>query len=209
MAFIISIFILLMFIFGIYWEVGCIPISLSLNSNLNQFIGNLLGPLLCLWGVSIFGQLIPAINQKTKKKRLLVFALFILSLFSLISSFGWLFIVGMEGRAACPDTPRNRQYAIELTQKWGGLKPLPKSAIIIHTNVTGGAFTRGVSVTFEGKPHEINNWLENSPGTKGLEPEKLENGNLKYDLEAREGAILAEVVVSANRTVVTIRGTWS
>ncbi|MEH1933237.1 MAG: hypothetical protein V7L14_05835 [Nostoc sp.] len=65
----------------------------------------------------------------------------------------------------CSDTPKNKAYAVEVTQDLAKLAPLPKSATHIKTEIKGSAFERTVVVTFEASKIDIEKWLMASQGT--------------------------------------------
>ncbi len=94
------------------------------------------------------------------------------------------------GPILCRETPKNRAYSIEATQKFARLAPLPKSVTNIETEIVGSAFERTFVVIFEAPKDDIKEWLKSSPGTQGIIPKKLANGSLEYSILEGDGGKL-------------------
>ena len=102
----------------------------------------------------------------------------------------------------------DRQSAMEAVQTWGRLAPLPSSATDLTVTVEGSAFTRAFRVSFRAPAADVNRWLAESPGTKGVVPERS-GSTWRYVIQPGGGAQHAEVTVDDRDDSVRIYVYWS
>ena len=107
-------------------------------------------------------------------------------------------------------SPFNRRSAIRATLEWARLAPFPVPYSSLHVEVAGSPFTRQFWVSFTGDPQKIQEWLEASPGTRGLEPlsERDSKGWLVYSIDPAHG-LIAEVHLSPDKRQVMVLAIWS
>lgn len=107
-------------------------------------------------------------------------------------------------------SPLNRRSAIRTTLEWARLAPFPVPASSLNVQVSGSMFTRQFRISFEGEPQKIQEWLDASPGTRGLQPlaEKDSAGWFVYSIDPAHG-LIAEVHLSPGKRQVTVIAVWS
>src|SRR3954465_8590739 len=86
-------------------------------------------------------------------------------------------------------SPLNRRSAIRTTLAWARLAPFPVPVSSLHVRVAGSMFTRQFRISFEGDPKKIQEWIDASPGTRGLQPltERDSAGWFVYSIEPAHG----------------------
>jgi hypothetical protein len=101
-----------------------------------------------------------------------------------------------------------RTSGLQAAQQWARTAPLPNTATNLHVDTRGGLFTREFTIRFHAPPHDVNAWLNESPGTSTAKP--TVNGNIRvYSDEPGGGAMHAEVTVDNDSGAVTIHTFWS
>jgi hypothetical protein len=107
-------------------------------------------------------------------------------------------------------SPLNRPSAIRTTLEWARLAPFPVPSSSLHVEVSGSPFTRQFRISFAGEPQKIQEWIEASPGTRGLQPlsERDSAGWLVYSIEPARG-LIAEVHLSPDKRQVIVIAVWS
>ena len=65
-----------------------------------------------------------------------------------------------------------RRQRFEIPLEWARLAPYPKTARNLSASTSGTVFTRTFIVSFTAPAADIQGWLDASPGTCGLVPEK-------------------------------------
>lgn len=107
-------------------------------------------------------------------------------------------------------SPLNRRSAIQATLEWARLDPFPVPASSLHLRVSGSMFTRQFRISFEGDPQKIQEWIDASPGTRGLQPltERTSAGWYVYSIDPAHG-LIAEVHLSPDKTQVMVIAIWS
>ena len=107
-------------------------------------------------------------------------------------------------------SPLNRRSAIRTTLEWARLAPFPVPHSSLHVEVSGSPLTRQFWISFTGDPQKIQEWLEASPGTRGLQPlsERDSAGWLVYSIDPAHG-LIAEVHLSPDKSQVMVIAIWS
>jgi hypothetical protein len=107
-------------------------------------------------------------------------------------------------------SPLNRRSAIRTTLEWARLAPFPVPTSSLHVQVSGSMFTRQFRISFAGDPQKIQEWLDASPGTRGLQPlsERDSAGWLVYSIDPAHG-LIAEVHLSPDKRQVMVIAVWS
>lgn len=130
----------------------------------------------------------------------------------------WFFIVGLVATLGItwfvqsvfsPDSPANRASAIRCTLEWGRLAPFPTSARELTTTIEGSAFTRSFRVNFVAPPAEIEQWLQQSPGTRSVTPKTPSPGIRNFEITPGGGAVWADVTVDDITHRVAVYVCWS
>jgi len=103
----------------------------------------------------------------------------------------------------------DRRESVRTALLWGRLAPLPASAHGLYIRKTGSPFTRELRISYRAAPEEIQKWLETSPGTRGLRPERPTANLRKFSISPGGGAQYAEVRVDDSLNEVWIRVYWS
>ena len=128
---------------------------------------------------------------------------------------GSVFLVGIWGIAwlgysfFSPNSSRNRASAIDCTLTWGRLAPFPTSAQQFSITTEGGAFTRAFRATFIAPPADIEQWIQQSPGTRSVQPSSPSPGIRHFEIAPGSGAAWAEVTVDDTNHRVSIYVYWS
>jgi hypothetical protein len=108
-----------------------------------------------------------------------------------------------------PNSSRNRASAIRCTLTWGRLAPFPASAQNFTISATGNMFTRGFRSSFTAPAAEIEQWLQQSPGTRDVKPSSPSPGIRHFKIAPGGGAQWAEVRVDDTNHCVSIYVYWS
>ena len=69
--------------------------------------------------------------------------------------------------------------------------------------------TREFVIEFDAPMSEVEEWLEQSPGTRKVPAAPWIDGSYRYEINPGGGAAFAEVIVSPDKTHVLIRTYWS
>ena len=69
------------------------------------------------------------------------------------------------------NSPLNRPSAIRCILEWGRLAPFPESARQFSLSTTGSMFTREFQASFTAPATDIEQWLQQSPGTRDVIPD--------------------------------------
>jgi len=102
----------------------------------------------------------------------------------------------------------NYTSALEATKEWAQLNEFPTSATKPTVATQGNMFTREFTVEFNAPIADINQWLNESPGTKDVAPSI--NGSIRrYDIKPGGGAIRAELELDTDTGHVKIITCWS
>ncbi len=102
----------------------------------------------------------------------------------------------------------DQKEIIRITREWANLAPFPENAKITSVEKLGSSFTREFRVKFTAPKNDIRKWLNNSPGTSTVIPEK--NGDIeKYPIKPAGGAQFAEIVYNTKTNEIYIRVYWS
>ncbi len=107
------------------------------------------------------------------------------------------------------NSPRNQASAIDCTRIWGRLAPFPASAQQLSIDTEGSAFTRAFRSTFIAPPADIEQWLQQSPGTREALPTTPSPGVRHFEIAPGGGAQWAEVTVDDTNHRVSIYVYWS
>ncbi len=99
--------------------------------------------------------------------------------------------------------------ATATTLYWARLSAYPKSADDITIKVEGSAFTRAFRTSFTAPANEIEQWLKDSEGTRGLTPTMPTPHTRHFDITPAGGAIRAEVDVDDSTHRVRVYACWS
>jgi hypothetical protein len=107
-------------------------------------------------------------------------------------------------------SPLNRRSAIRTTLEWARLAPFPVPTSSLRVEVSGSMLTRQFRISFAGDPRKIQEWLDASPGTRGLQPltDRDSAGWLVYSIDPAHG-IIAEVHLSPDKRQVMVLAVWS
>ena len=108
-----------------------------------------------------------------------------------------------------PNSSRNRADAIDCTLTWGRLAPFPASAQSFTISTTGNMFTRGFRSSFTAPAADIEQWLQQSPGTRAVQPSSPSPGLRHFEIAPGGGAVGAEVTVDDTNHRVSIYVYWS
>src|SRR4051794_28571534 len=92
------------------------------------------------------------------------------------------FLVGICGVAWLGYTSRDRASAIDCTLIWGRLAPFPASAGSFTISTTGNMFTRGFRSSFTAPATDIEQWLQQSPGTRDIQPSSPSPGIRQFEI---------------------------
>ena len=98
--------------------------------------------------------------------------------------------------------------ALETTKEWARLSEIPPNATDLKLENLGSSFTREFVVTFKLPTADLERWLEESPGTKGVVP-TLKNGVRKYSIKPGGGSQHAELEFNESEETVRINVYWS
>ena len=108
-----------------------------------------------------------------------------------------------------PNSFLNRPGAMRCIFEWGRLAPFPESAQVSFISATGNMFSRGFRVAFTAPAADIEQWLQQSPGTRDVIPDVPAPGVHHFQIEPGGGAQWAEVSVDDKSHRVSIRVFWS
>ncbi len=109
-----------------------------------------------------------------------------------------------------PESLWNRASTIRCTLEWGRLAPFPASARNLTITTSGSMFTRSFHVSFTAPADEIELWLEQSPGIRGLGPPSYPPGVREFEIRpGGGGAIGGGVSVDDTDHSVSIDVSWS
>lgn len=108
-----------------------------------------------------------------------------------------------------PESPLDQESAIDTTQEWARLADFPPSTRNVQIDTKGSMFSREFIIEFEASPEDIAQWLRDSPGPSAATPERLDDGSLRYPIDAGGGAQFAEVIHWPSVGKVRIRAYWS
>jgi len=139
--------------------------------------------------------------MKTRTKRIL---LLLCGIFILGGGVAWLGYSILS-----PNSSRNRASAIEATLTWGRLAPFPQSAQHLVISTDGGMFSRAFRASFIARAADIEQWLQQSPGTREVSPETPSRGVRYFQIAPGGGAQHAEVTVDDIQHRVSIYVYWS
>lgn len=140
--------------------------------------------------------------MKTRTRRIL---LVLCGVFALgIGGVAWL-----DYTLFSPESSRNRASAIDCTLTWGRLAAFPASAQQFSITVHGSMFTRAFRASFIAPPADIEQWLQQSPGTREALPTTPSPGVRHFEIFPGGGAQHAEVTVDDTRHRVSIHVNWS
>lgn len=121
-----------------------------------------------------------------------------------VAAFVCVVVIGTLGFLAL-----DQQSAIECTLEWGRLAPFPTSAEQFSITTEGNMFTRGFHASFTARPAEIEQWLQQSPGTREVSPTIPATGIRHFQIAPGGGAQRAEVTVDGTTNRVSIYVSWS
>ena len=117
-----------------------------------------------------------------------------------------LFVLGTAGYLYLQNA--NYHSAIEATKEWAQLSDFPSSATNLSVKTQGSMFTREFTVEFNAPIADVEKWLNESPGTKGVTP--AIDGKIRiYDIEPGGGAQHAELELDESTGRVRINTYWS
>ena len=139
-------------------------------------------------------------TTRTRRILLLLTGVFLIGA-SGISGLGYYFL--------SPNSPRNRAATIETILTWGRLAPFPASAQGLSISATGNMFTRGFRCSFNAPAPDIEQWLQQSPGTRTVHPSSPSPGIRHFEIAPGGGAQWAEVTVDDTKHRVSIYVYWS
>ncbi len=108
-----------------------------------------------------------------------------------------------------PYSSRNRSSAIDCTLEWGRLASFPSSAHQLTITTHGNMFTREFRTFFVAPPEDIEEWLQNSPGTREAVMTMPSPGFRRFKITPGGGAEFAEVTVDDIQHQVSIKVYWS
>jgi hypothetical protein len=140
--------------------------------------------------------------MKTRTKRVLILLLGVLAL--AIGGIAWLGYSWFS-----PDSARNRASAIDCILTWGRLAPFPISAQQFSITTHGTMFTRAFSASFIAPAADIEQWLQQSPGTREVVPTTPTPCVRHFQIAPGGGAQHAEVTVDDTKHQVSIYVYWS
>lgn len=106
-------------------------------------------------------------------------------------------------------TPEEKQSAIDCTLEWGRLSPFPDSIAQFSITVEGNMFTRSFRTSFAAQPSDIEQWLQQSPGTREASLTTPSPGIRHFEIKPGGGAQRAEVTVDDTTNRVSIYVAWS
>jgi hypothetical protein len=124
---------------------------------------------------------------------------------AVVGFFG-IFIFVFSGESG---TPLFKQSAISATLKWGRLAPFPSTAEQFSITTEGNMFTRAFRASFTAPPSDIEQWLQQSPGTREVSPTTPSPGIRRFQIVPGGGAQLAEITVDDTKNRVFIYVAWS
>jgi hypothetical protein len=142
---------------------------------------------------------------KTRTKRLFL----IFGLLGGGSVLGALGVSWLAYSVLSPNSARNQASARECTLEWGRLAPFPPSAQQLKIVTRGSPFTREFEVFFAAPREEIEEWLQQSPGTREATFTAPSPGVRHFLIAPGGGASFAEVTVDDTKSCVSIRVYWS
>ena len=144
-----------------------------------------------------------SMSRKSQRRR------WIIGLCLVVVSLGAVAAIGGGWLLFFDDSPLNKASAIDATEEWARLAPLPltKTDLVIQTS--GSAFTRQFDVSFRDTPANIRAWLSACPGPTSISPTIDDSGWSIYRYEGGGGALAGEVRVSPLLDEVHIIATWS
>jgi hypothetical protein len=108
-----------------------------------------------------------------------------------------------------PVTPWDKKSALDSTVEWARLSSFPVSAEQFSITTEGNMFTRGFHVSFTAQPSDIEQWLQQSPGTRETSPTTPSPGIRHFKIAPGGGAQRAEVTVDDTTKRVFIYVAWS
>ena len=109
-----------------------------------------------------------------------------------------------------PESSWNQADAIRCTLEWGRLAPFPASARNLTITTSGGSFTRSFHVSFTASEDDIESWLQQSPGTRGVVPKNKTPDIREFEITpGGGGAIGGTVSVEDAEHLVLIDMSWS
>lgn len=102
----------------------------------------------------------------------------------------------------------NFHSGLDATKEWARLNDFPATATDVTVETRGGSFTREFTVTFVAPLEDINTWLHQSPGAKGVTP-TIKGFVRRYEIDPGGGAQHAELEVDERTATVWINVWWS
>ena len=95
----------------------------------------------------------------------------------------------------------DRREMLRTTLLWARVAPPPAGKHDFIIQKEGGFFSRSFRCSFSAAPEEVERWLQQSPGTWALLPEKPPATTRHYIISPGGGAQRAEVTVDSSGTV--------
>ena len=108
-----------------------------------------------------------------------------------------------------PGSSWNRAAAIRCTLEWGRLAPFPASARDLKITTSGNMFTRSFHISFTAPADDIELWLRQSPGTRGVVPTTETPSIREFQIAPGGGAQAASASVDDAKHRVSIDVSWS
>ena len=142
----------------------------------------------------------------TRKQILIGVAAFVGAGIAAVVSFFVLIAYLFSGESGAPT---HNESAIECVLQWGRLSPFPSSAEEFTITTQGNMFTRGFRASFTAPAADIEQWLQQSPGTRAVLPETPLPGVRHFEIAPGGGAQHAEVTVDDTKHHVSIYVCWS
>jgi hypothetical protein len=118
-------------------------------------------------------------------------------------------LVVLAGAAFAAYRHYDRRSMIDCTLQWGRLAPFPAAARDFSIRTEGGFFTRAFRAQFAASPEEIEQWVRESPGTSGVQPERPSSHIRRYQISPGGGAQHAEVEIDDQSHIVSVYVYWS
>ena len=102
----------------------------------------------------------------------------------------------------------NYHSALSTAKDWAQLNDFPTTTTNLTVDIEGSIFSREITIQFDAPIEDIKDWLNESPGTKDIEP--IINGSThKYSIQPSGGAQHAEVILDVETEHVWINTYWS